>query len=226
MAALRIAVVIPALNEAGLVRASIESAAAAGADRIIVSDGGSSDDTIVIARSAGAQVITGPPPRGQQLNRGASVARCDVLCFLHADSTLPPTACDAIREALDGGRSHGGFTIRFSEPHARLRFVAAMINIRSCTTGLIWGDQAQFFRTALFESLEGYRPIPIMEDYDLIRRARVAGRPALIRDPVTTSGRRFLGRGVVRTTATNWKTIAMYHAGVSPERLAESYRRR
>lgn len=148
------------------------------------------------------------------------------VCFLHADTTLPVEACEDIRRALGSGARFGGFTIRFSEDYARLRFVAAMINARARLTGMIWGDQAQFFDRELFERLGGYPLMPLMEDYEMIRRARVAGRPCLISRSVTTSGRRFLERGVVRTTLTNWSIVARYHAGVSPEVLAERYRRR
>jgi hypothetical protein len=61
-----------------------------------------------------------------------------------------------------------------------------------------------------------------MEDYVAARAMR---RPAILPLKVRTSGRRFLKKGVIRTSAINWLIIAAYHLGISPERLATWYRR-
>ena len=42
---------------------------------------------------------------------------------------------------------------------------------------------------------------------------------------VTTSGRRFLRKGVVRTAARNWRTVIAYRMGADIDELARSYRR-
>ena len=41
---------------------------------------------------------------------------------------------------------------------------------------------------------------------------------------VTTSGRRFLRKGILRTAMTNWLIISRYHQGVDLEELAKMYR--
>jgi hypothetical protein len=63
-----------------------------------------------------------------------------------------------------------------------------------------------------------------MEDYELARRMKRAGRVAFLPLTVRTSGRRFLAKGVIRTAMINWLIILAYHCGVSPERLARWYR--
>jgi rSAM/selenodomain-associated transferase 2 len=217
-----LSVIIAALNEEPFIAAAVSSSFEAGAKEVIVVDGGSSDRTIETAVAAGASVIQGEPMRARQSNMGAAVATGDVLLFLHADTTLPPGASSAVLDAVGAGAHFGGFRLRFREQSAGLRFTAWMINHRSAITRCPWGDQAQFVARSAFE---GFREIPLMEDYELALRMKRRGRVAILRQLVTTSGRRFLQRGFVRTWLTNWWIIALYRAGVAPERLAQMYRK-
>ena len=215
--------IIPALNEEARVGAAIESAFAAGAAEVIVADGGSSDATADVAQARGARVVR-ESMRARQLNAGAAAARHGALLFLHADTLLPAGAAAAVVDAIENGAVFGGFRIAFIEPALRLRFAAFMINARTRLTRAPWGDQAQFARRDVFERLGGYREMPLMEDYELAGRMKRAGRTLLLPLAVRTSGRRFLRKGVIRTAMVNWLTIAGYHGGVPPERLARWYR--
>ena len=214
-----LSVIIPTLNEEARIGNTIAAARAAGADEIVVADGGSSDATVIVAAARGARVITGERMRARQLNRGAEAASHEALLFLHADTLLPRGAGAAVMRALDEGFDCGAFLVQFIEGGPRLAYVAFMINMRTRLTGAPWGDQAHFFRRSAFP---GYPEIPIMEDYALARRMK---RVAILPLRVRTSGRRFLAKGVIRTSIVNWAVIAGYHLGVSPERLAKWYRR-
>jgi rSAM/selenodomain-associated transferase 2 len=221
-----LAVIIPTLNEAANIAAAIHSAREAGAAEVIVADGGSVDATAQIAVALGATLVTCERGRGAQLNRGAAAASATTLVFLHADTTLPGAAATAIDRALDSGAMFGGFRISFPERALRLRLAEKLINMRSAITRCPWGDQAQFIRRDLFHEMNGYRPIGLMEDYELaLRMKKRFGRNVLLRECVSTSGRRFLERGIWRTTLLNWRTIADFHRGVDPELLAARYRR-
>jgi rSAM/selenodomain-associated transferase 2 len=211
-----VSVIIPTLNEEALIGATIDAAFAAGAAEVIVCDGGSGDGTVAVARSHGARIVTGQRVRARQLNRGASEASHEMLVFLHADTFLPPGACEAVQKA---GADFGAFLVEFLEPGLRLRWVAFMMNARTRLTRTPWGDQAHFARRATFP---GYPDFPIMEDYELARRMRK--RAVILPLKVRTSGRRFLSKGVLRTSVVNWTIILAYHLGVSPERLARWYR--
>ena len=221
-----VSVVIPALNEEEWIAGAVASALEAGAAEVIVVDGGSGDRTARFATAAGARVILSDPTRGRQLNRGAETASNQSLIFLHADSRLPPGAAAAVEDALTHGTRFGGFRIRFSEQARKLRIAEAMINVRSAITGMPWGDQAQFVaRSTLLDSGGGgFRDIPIMEDYELAQRMRRAGPTRILPLSVTTSARRFLQKGLLRTTALNWSIIVRYHLGVDPKKLARAYR--
>jgi rSAM/selenodomain-associated transferase 2 len=219
----RVSVIIPTLDESERIAATIDSAFAAGAAEVIVADGGSGDATIDIATAHGARVISGERIRARQLNRGAAEARYEMLLFLHADTRLPAGAADAVIQALDSGFVFGGFRVTFAEPG--LGHVAFMINLRTRVSRAPWGDQAQFTRRDSFVKAGGFADLPIMEDYELARRMKRAGRTTLLPMHVETSGRRFVARGALRTAALNWCIIACYHLGVSPERLAQWYRK-
>lgn len=214
----RVSAIIPTRNEEVRIGPTIDAARAAGVHEVIVADGGSSDGTVTIAEARGARVITGERVRARQLNRGAAEATGDVLIFLHADTLLPPDAAGAVIRAIDSGSDCGGFRVEFLEPGFRLRCAAFMINARTRLTRAPWGDQAQFFRRTNFP---GYPELPLMEDYVA---ARAMKRAAILPLKVRTSGRRFLEKGLVRTSALNWLIVAAYHLGVSPERLARWYR--
>jgi rSAM/selenodomain-associated transferase 2 len=238
--AMRVAVVVPALNEEAALRLTLPAALAV-ADELVVSDGGSDDDTVELARRLGARVVTGPAGRGGQLNRGAAATSAEILLFLHADTTLPSGAIEAVRQAIAGrgaARGHaagdaggaggptlgGAFLVRFDTDKPLLRFGAWLINQRTRLTRLPLGDQAHFVTRDAFEQLGGYEDWPILEDLDFAWRLRRRGRLAILALHVTTGARRFLELGVLRTVATNWLIWLLFLLGVSPRRLARLYR--
>ena len=217
-------VIIPALNEASIIGEAIESARGAGAKQIIVADGGSDDATVSIARNRGAEVVPSRNGRGAQLNVAAAAAQSEALLFLHADTRLPAQSAALVLQSLTSA-DFGGFRLRFAEKDFRLRVAERMINLRTSITLCPWGDQAQFIRREVFEQVGGFREIPLMEDYELAVRLKPRRRTVLLNEFVVTSGRRFLRKGLIRTSLLNWRIIHAFHRGVEPERLAELYRR-
>ncbi len=220
---MRLSIVIPTLNEEQPLAESLPPAVAA-ADEVWVSDGGSRDRTVPVAESLGARVVSGPPGRGGQLNLGAERAAGEILLFLHADTRLPPGAAEQVGRAVRSGAVGGGFRLRFDTGHPGMRLTAGVANLRTRITGCPLGDQAQFVRREVFATLGGYPDWPILEDLDFSRRLKRQGRTVLIADPVSTSPRRYLHRGIVRNLATNWLIFALYFAGMPPRRLARLYR--
>jgi rSAM/selenodomain-associated transferase 2 len=220
---MRLAIVMPTLNEEAVLRRTLLAALAL-ADEVVVSDGGSTDRTLAVAAELGARTVSGPPGRGGQLNRGAALAEADILLFLHADTTLPTSAPDRVRAAVAAGALGGAFFLRFDVDRPKLRFGAWLINQRTRLTHLPLGDQAHFVTRSTFSNLGGYREWPILEDLDFAWRLRKLRRMALVDDEVTTGARRFLEGGVIRTVLTNWLIWALFCLGVSPDRLARLYR--
>jgi len=219
-----VSVIIPTLNEEDWIAGAVESAFAAGAAEVIVVDGGSSDRTARFATAAGARILLTEPMRARQLNRGAEAASNSDLIFLHADSRLPAASALSVETALATKCVFGGFRIRFIEADRKLRLAAKMINLRTAITRAPWGDQGQFIRRDTLLAGGGFREIPIMEDYEMAIRIKRSGRTCILPMEITTSGRRFLQKGLVRTAATNWSIVWRYRRGVDPEKLARAYR--
>ena len=219
-----VTVIIPTLDEESCVAAAIGSAFAAGAAEVLVTDGGSRDATIAVARASGARVIEGETMRSRQMNRAAAEAANDVLIFLHADTFLPQGACATVVNMLTSGAVFGGFRLQFSEASFRLRVAAALINLRTWFTRCPWGDQAQFVSRTTFLESGRFLEIPIMEDYEIALRMKRRGRTVVLPEKVTTSGRRFLERGVLRTAITNWRIIVAWRLGADVWKLARIYR--
>lgn len=218
---------VPALNEQDTLRRLLPAALAV-ADEVVVSDGGSSDRTVEVAESLGARVVTGPPGRGVQLNRGAAAAiaaRADILLFLHADTTLPPGGADAVREAAAQGAPGGAFLLRFDADRPMQRLGSWLVNLRTRWLHVPLGDQAQWATRETFEAMGGFPDWPLLEDVDFMRRLRRRPGFTIVESPVTTGSRRFLELGSVRTVAINWSIWLLFWGGVSPHRLARLYRR-
>ncbi|HEV7503760.1 MAG TPA: TIGR04283 family arsenosugar biosynthesis glycosyltransferase [Thermoanaerobaculia bacterium] len=227
---MRLAIVVPTLNEEDTLRRNLPAALAV-ADEVVVSDGGSADATVEVARSLGARVVTGPPGRGVQLNRGAAAAiasntaKADILLFLHADTTLPPGGAEAVRAAVDRGAPGGAFFLRFDADRPMQRLGSWLVNRRTRWLRVPLGDQAQWATRETFETLGGFPDWPLLEDVDFMGRLRQLPGFTIVEEPVTTGARRFLELGSVRTVTINWLIWLLFWGGISPHRLARLYRR-
>jgi len=228
---MRLAVIVPVLNEERAIADTLAQLAplrARGA-LVVAVDGGSTDRTVERARAAVDHVLVAARGRALQMNAGARHALADpaidTLLFLHADTRLPDDADREVRAACAGRPSAWGrFDVRIEGAAPSLRLVAAMMNLRSRATGICTGDQCLFATRALFEALDGFAVLPLMEDIEFSRRARRVAWPIAIRARVTTSGRRWERHGVARTVLLMWRLRFAYFLGADPARLAEAYR--
>ena len=227
---MRLAVVVPVLNEAATIEAALGRLAPLrdrGA-RLIVVDGGSDDDTAARAEPLADRVLAAPRGRASQMNAGAQADEArdaDVLLFLHADTQLPQDADRIVARALaDGAHSWGRFDVRLDADGWPLRLVETLMNWRSRATGIATGDQAIFATRAAFDWLHGFAPLPLMEDVDFCSRAKRLTRPAALRSRVVTSARRWQRHGVWRTVALMWWLRLSYFFGADPAALARRYR--
>jgi rSAM/selenodomain-associated transferase 2 len=218
-----ISVVIPAWREAAIIEASVRGAAAIG-DEVIVADAHSPDATAELAARAGARVVQAERGRGAQLHAGAGAADGDVLLFLHADARLGPGAREALLCALQDPRVVGGnFRVAFVPARGAARLFTTLYGLRRRLTGIYYGDSAIFVRRAAYRRLGGFAPIPLMEDYDFVRRMRRAGRTVYLRGvTVEASARRFAAAPA--RTMLLWVAIhVLYNLGVQPDTLARRY---
>jgi rSAM/selenodomain-associated transferase 2 len=222
---MRLAVVVPTLDEAGRIAHCVASAQGPGVDVLVV-DAGSRDGTAEKALAAGARVIEAPRGRAAQLEAGLRATRADAVLFLHADTQLPAGWVGAVRDALrDPAVVGGAFAFRFDVRSPRLRFVEWGARLRSALLRLPYGDQALFARRDALLRLGGVPQAPIMEDLDLVVALRRQGRLVLLPLVAVTSARRFLERGPLRVMLRNWLALAAWWLGVDRRRLAAWYGR-
>jgi len=231
----RLSVVIPTLNEAAELPATLTRVRTVPeVAEIIVSDGGSQDATEALACAAGARWVSEVRGRGAQLRAGAQLAQGDVVLLLHADTWLPPEAGQSIHELLssrtkpgetEGPVVGGGFHKVFRDGPWLLRSTARR---RSAAyfhlTGRLFGDQAIFIRRNVLEAVGGVPPLPLMEEFALCRALRKHGRLALSPATVSTSARTFARRGVLRTWRLMWRLQRAWSRGVPEGELARIYR--
>lgn len=191
--------------------------------RVVVVDGGSQDATWAIAHAHADLALRAPRGRASQMNAGAAACPADVLLFLHADTALPADADQLVGRALQERSGWGRFDVHIDSDRPLLRLVGFMMNWRSRFSGIATGDQAMFIRRDLFQQVGGFPELPLMEDIALSKALKRHGRPACLRQRVTTSARRWERGGVWRTIFLMWRLRAAYFLGADPRQLAIRY---
>ena len=93
----------------------------------------------------------------------------------------------------------GAFAFRFAERGVRERLLEKGVALRLAIFRLPYGDQALFVRRSVLEQMGGMPIVPMMEDLDLVREIKRAGRLRLLPHTATTSSRRYANRGSIRT---------------------------
>lgn len=224
IAPLNVSVIIPALNEEPVLAETLRRARQPGVGEIIVVDGGSEDRTVDVAHEWADLVLRSKRGRAVQMNAGARRASGEVLLFLHADTLMPEGFAREVIDACSGSAIGGRFDVELQPSSFLLWITGELINRRSRLTKVATGDQAMFVRRDIFEALGGFAEVPLMEDLDLSRRLKRAGEIACLRSRVTTSARRWLREGTVRTILLMWTLRLLYYAGVKPRRLYRLYR--
>jgi rSAM/selenodomain-associated transferase 2 len=224
-----LSVVIPALDAAATLPASLaaldEGRHSGLIGEILVVDGGSHDATPVVAAACGARVLTAPRGRGVQLAAGAAAATGGWLLFLHADTRLAAgwaervAALIAASDAADRARY---FRLVFDDAAPAARRLERIVGLRCRWLGLPYGDQGLLLSRHLYEAVGGYRPLPLMEDVDLVRRLG-RRRLALLDWPATTSAQRYRRDGWHRRMLRNACCLGLYYAGVPPRLIGKLY---
>ncbi|NEP00594.1 MAG: glycosyltransferase family 2 protein [Symploca sp. SIO2E9] len=225
MEASQISIIIPVLNEASKIAETLANAQNASNVEVIVVDGGSQDQTVAISLSSGAKVLSSPAGRAGQMNAGALAANGEILLFLHGDTRLPKGFDTLIRQAIASPDTiAGAFELRIDAHLRGLWLIEKIVNARSRWFSMPYGDQAIFLKNIVFKEIGGFPCLPIMEDFELMRRLRGLGKIAIVSAAVLTSGRRWQKLGVLKTTLINQLIIIGYFLGVPLKILVRCYR--
>ena len=193
---------------------------------IIVVDGAPERDTLRAIHNNHVIKIFTEKGRAKQMNAGVSVARGEILIFLHADTELPIHAFKKIHSLTEQGEYVGGaFDLGIKSDKFIFRVIGKLSSWRSRLNRIPFGDQAIFIRREYFRKIGGYKEIPIMEDAELMRRIKKSGNKIWIfYERVMTSPRRWEKEGVIYCILRNWTLQALYALGISPHKLARFYK--
>jgi rSAM/selenodomain-associated transferase 2 len=217
-----LSVVIPTLDAAEHLPATL--AALRGVpDEVVVADGGSADGTPEIAERLGARVVSAPRGRGVQFAAGVAATRGDWLLLLHADTRLEAAWPDAARDVMAAHPDRAGyFCFALDIDDRRARRLERLVAWRCRRFALPYGDQGLLLSRKLLDGVGGVRPLPLMEDVDLVRRI---GRRRLIGldAAAITSATRWQRDGWYLRSLRNLGCLTLYRMGVPPRLLARIY---
>jgi rSAM/selenodomain-associated transferase 2 len=217
-----LSVVIPTLNAATDLPTTLAALGRTPAELLLV-DAGSTDGTADIATARGAHILNAPRGRGAQLAAGVAAASHPWLLLLHADTRLDPDWADAATAHMQRNPDRAAyFRFALDSDDPRARRLERLVAWRCRALALPYGDQGLLVHRDLLRAVGGMRPLPLMEDVDLIRRL---GRHRLVGLPVdaVTSAAKWQRGGWVRRSSRNLACLALYFAGMPPRLIARLY---
>lgn len=221
----KISVIIPVLNEADQIQECLLKLRTLREKNheIIVVDGGSRDRTRETALVLSDCLVQHSKGRARQMRAGASLSTGDILLFLHVDTRLPVQADSMILEAVGQGNQWGYFPVRLTGKHPFFRLIELLMNIRTKMTGIITGDHAIFITRDLYNEIDGYDEIDLMEDITISRKLGCIEKPVRLPAKVISSSRRWETNGIIRTIFKMWKLRLAYYLGADTTSLAKQY---
>ncbi len=218
-------IIIPVLNESSQIEQCLNQLQALRqlGHEVIVVDGGSNDNTVSLASSLCDRVIHSKRSRAIQMNTGAASASGQCLLFLHADTSLPSGISDLFSQLENVENSWGRFDIRLSGQHGLFRIIETCMNIRSRLTGIATGDQGVFIGRELFEKVNGFPEITLMEDIAISALLMKISKPICLKEKVFSSSRRWEENGIIKTILKMWLIRLLYFFRFDTNRLAKLY---
>lgn len=222
---MRLSVVIPVLNEARRLPGLLAALQAQHAlvHEVLVVDGGSIDGSRRLITLAGCRLVRMAGGRGIQLAAGVAHVDTPWVLLLHADARLPAGWGEALARAMARPEAAWYFELVVEAPDPALRLVELAVSLRSRYGQLPYGDQGLLLPLELLRRCGGIRPLPLMEDLDLMLRLRHQARLRSLGLPLRVDGRRWTRLGVWRTVLENARLRWAWHQGVDASALAAAY---
>jgi len=210
-----ISIIIPTLNEESTISQCLEAVIDIPGIEVIVADGGSTDSTVaIVGQHRDVKVVPSVTGRSVQMNKGAGSASGEILLFLHADCVLSRVAVLNVRNIFEDSTFVGGaFKIKLLSDKFLYRLIEMGINFRTKIFKLPYGDQGLFVKRSVFEELGGFREMPNCEDLDFICRLKKQGKITILDERISSSIRRWVNHGILRTSLRNQSLLLSYVLG-------------
>ena len=192
-----ISFIVPAYNEAGLLRATLDALHAAGRAvaepyEIVVADDASTDGTADVAANHGARVVRVAHRQiAATRNSGARAANGKLFIFVDADTLVNAGVVGAAVAAVRGGAVGGGAAVKFDgyvPLYARMLTAAVMpmFRIARMAAGCFL-----FCTRDAFEAVGGFdESFYGAEELVISRALNERGKFVVLRESVLTSGRK------------------------------------
>ena len=222
-----LSIVIPTLNAAHQIEATLERLTGNNIDcEIVVADGGSKDGTAELVSRLGVRVVKAPRGRGSQLSAGAAQSTGNWLLFLHADTRPGPGWATVVKRFMADPHNRfraAYFAFTLDDSSAQARRLEKMVDWRCRKLGLPYGDQGFLISHDFYDRLGGYKTIPLMEDVEMVNRIK---NHRLEQLPVSalTSAEKFRRDGYVLRSVKNLFCLALFLLGVPPVYIVPLYR--
>jgi rSAM/selenodomain-associated transferase 2 len=221
----KLSIVIPVFNESDQVEhclKMLQNLRVKGHEVIVV-DGGSHDNTVSLASPLCDLVVRSKKSRATQMNAGAVKATGECLLFLHADTSLPSNAHELCSQIQSSQKKWGRFDVCLSGKNYLFRVIERCMNIRSRLTGIATGDQAVFVCKALFNEINGFPEIALMEDIAISRLLLKHTKPLCFKEKVLSSSRRWEKNGIIKTILKMWMLRLLYFFHFDTNKLEKKY---
>jgi glycosyltransferase involved in cell wall biosynthesis len=206
-----ISFIVPAYNEEKLIARTLVALNEAGKRidedyEIVVADDASTDRTADLARTLGARIVKVARRQiAATRNAGARESSGDKLIFVDADTVVSNEVVRAAVEAMNGGAVGGGSAVTFD---GRLPRYAEIINptlVRTFRALRLACGCFVFCTREAFDKVGGFdEELFASEEISISRALKRLGKFIVLREPVTTSGRKlriYSGREILRLFA-------------------------
>ena len=170
-------------------------------------------------------IHAGTASRGRQLAAGGAAASGPWILFLHGDTALAPGWSWTVARYIarpDAAARAGYFHLGLDDPSPQARRIERLANWRARRLHLPYGDQGLLIHRDLYQQVGGFRPLPLMEDVDLVRR--LGGRRLVALDgQAVTSATRYRNDGWWARPLRNLCLLSLYFLGLPPAWLRRLY---
>jgi len=196
-------------------------------NKIVIVDANSKDLTIEISKRYKTKIIKSKKSRGFQLLLGAKNVSTDWIFFLHSDTILDKNNVTEIKNFISNEINNykaAAFRIKFNKNHTCSYILETIVNIRSKYLKLPYGDQGLLISRNFYNSIGGYKNMPIMEDVKIIRDIGFSNIK-ILNSYIITDATRFENQGWLFRPMLNIYCLTLYFLGFNINSINKIYKK-